>query len=265
MRKSFLALLLLLPFCVQAVEYAELQDSTSVVSQIRIGADCDWKWDYVGINFSEELRFNLSPTPEAYLANTTVGMDVKIVKGYLSAHALYMLRVRANKFSTGDVSKILRHRVAFGLTQHVKLGELRRITLSLRERAVLNMRFDEPNLYEKQAFAWEMRYRLQLQYKAASLPLTPYIWTELDHTCNATDFQKYYNGGRNFITASKTALGLKWRLNTENSLNFYLRYDWARDFDIDANKSGSVVKLATQAREHTIIIGATYDFGWKKR
>lgn len=257
-----------MPFAAKAADvvYADMQDSTVTAAQIRAGADFDWKFDRVTIGLSEELRFNLAPAQEFYLANTTLSMDVKIIRSFLYAHAGYMLRVRANKFGqTTEVNKLLRHRVFFGLTEHIKFGEQSRWSLSLRERAVLNMRFDEPNLYEKQAYAWEMRYRLQLQYKALSLPLTPYIWTEIDHTCNATDFQKYYNNGHNYISASKTALGLKWKLNTSNALNFYIRYDWTRDFDIDANKAGTEIKTAIQEKQHTVILGINYNFGYKKR
>ena len=262
---STLFVLLFTHVAINAVEYVALQDSTYGAAQIRTDADFDWNFNQCSVFLSEDLRYNLAPTPEFYLANTTVGLNVKIVKGYLSAHAAYMLRVRANKFSGGDVNKILRHRIFFGLNEHIKFGTRRQFTLSLRERAVLNMRFDEPNTFEKQAYAWDMRYRLQLQYKALSLPLTPYIWTELAHTCNATEYQKYYNNGHNYINAVKATIGLKWKLDSKNSLNFYLRYDWNRDIDIDANKSGTVIKTAYLITQHNAIIGVAYNFGWKKR
>ncbi len=270
MKKTlFLTLVLLFPFVAEAAEvsYADLQDSTATAAQIRLGADFDWRWNRVNLGLSEELRFNLMPAQEFYLANTTAYVDVKIIRSYFHAHAGYQLRLRANKFGTANLTtgKLLRHRVFFGLTEHVKFGMYKQFTLSLRERAVLNMRFDDPNLYEKQAYAWEMRYRLQLQYKALSLPLTPYVWTEIDHTCNATDFQKYYNNGHNYITASKTALGLKWKLNSNNTLNFFIRYDWTRDIDVDSNKLGTIVKQAIQEKQHAVILGVNYNFGYKKR
>lgn len=248
-----------------ALDHPALQDSVAGGVQLRTGADANFNFEHGGINISEELRFNLAPTPEMYLANTTIGADVKIVKGYLNGHAGYMLRIRGNKFSTGDASKIIRHRIFFGLNEHVKFGTQQQFTLSLRERAVLDMRFDEPNAYEKQAYAWEMRYRLHFQYKSFSLPLTPYIWSELSHTCNATEYQKYYNNGHNYINAVKTAVGLKWKLNMRNTLNFYVRYDWKRDFDIDANKDGTTIKTAQQVIMNQAIIGINYTFGWKKR
>lgn len=262
---GYLIAAMLLPMHLLATDYAQLQDSTLTAVQIRTAADFNFKLNRVTLSVGEELRFNLMPTAEVRLSNTYFETDVNIIRGYLHAHAAYALRVRTNKIgSTTDVNKILRHRVYFGLTEQVKLGMHQRFTLSLRERAVLNIRTDEPNTYEKPAYAWDMRYRLQLQYKAASVPLTPYLWTELIHTCNATDYQKYYNNGRNYISAVKAAVGLKWKLDATNSLNFYLRYDWNRDIDIDANKEGTTVKTAYNIRQHSATIGVAYKFNWKK-
>jgi len=265
-KKYLLWFLVLCPFVsTGATTYAALQDSTYGAAQIRTAADFDLKFDRVTLNFGEELRFNLAPAQEFQLANTTVGLNVSIVKGYLSAHAAYMLRVRTNKIgTTTDANKILRHRVYFGLTEQVKLGTRQQWVLSLRERAVMTSRTDSPNAFEKQANAWEMRYRLQLQYKAMSKPLTPYIWTELTHTCNATDYQKYYNNNRNYVSAVKVATGIKWRLNSLHSLNFYLRYDWTQDYDIDANKEGTNIKSAYHIRKHQGMFGIAYNFDWKK-
>ncbi len=254
-----------LSFTAGATDYAALQDSVATGMQLRTGADFNFKFDRVTLNFGEELRFNLMPTAEVHLANTYLEADVNIIRGYFHGHAGYSLRARTGKLgTTTDVNKILRHRVYFGLTEHVKLGTLQRFTLSLRERAVLNIRTDSPNLFEKPAYAWDMRYRLQLQYKAASKPLTPYLWTELVHTCNATEYQKYYNNSHNYISAVKAAVGLKWKLDATNTLNFYVRYDWSHDFDIDANKEGTTVKTAYDIRQHLAIIGVEYKFGWKK-
>jgi len=260
----FICLFCVVPAMAFAQTYVALQDSSQLATQLRTAADFDLKFNRVSLAFSEELRFNLYPTPEVALAITHVGMDVNIVKGYFSGHAGYMLRMRTNKFSTQDVNKILRHRVYFGLTEHIKLGTQRLFTLSLRERAVLNMRTDAPNLFEKQAYSWEMRYRLQLQYKFMSKPLSAYVWTELNHTCNATEMQKYYNNGHNYISASRSAIGLKWKIDATNTLNFYLRYDWLRDFDIDANRAGTTVKSAYEIKDNNVILGVTYHFGWKR-
>ncbi len=258
------AIFCLMPVMASAQYYADLNSSSTTVAQIRTTADFDWKFNRVSVALGEELRFNLYPTPEVALAITDASMNVNIVKGYLSGHAGYMLRVRTNKFATEDVNKILRHRIYFGLNEHIKLGAEQRFTLSLRERAVLNMRTDSPNLFEKPANAWEMRYRLQLQYKAMSKPLSTYVWSEIKHTCNATEMQKYYNNGHNYISGVRAAIGLKWRLDATNTLHFYLRYDWQRDFDIDANKEGTIVKTAYKVEEHCMILGAAYEFGWKK-
>ncbi|MBQ6985219.1 MAG: DUF2490 domain-containing protein [Paludibacteraceae bacterium] len=256
-----------------AQSYASLQDSVYGAAQVRAGADFDLHFNRVTLNFGEELRFNLAPSQEFQMANTTVGLNVSIVKGYFSAQAAYTLRARINKLgatndatltTSTDANKVLRHRVSFGLTEQVKVGDRKQWGFSLKERAVLTSRTDSPNAYEVPANAWEMRYRAQVQYKAVSKPLTPYIWTELAHTCNATQYQKYYHNGRNFISAVKACLGLKWKLNEQDALNFYLRYDWLQDYDIDANKDGTTVKAAYHIQKHQAMLGVTYNFDWKK-
>ena len=258
-----LSLFAICPLSLRAVVYADIQDSVAAIGQLRLGADFDWKFERVTLSFGEEIRSNLYPTPQLALANTTLSANFNIVKGYFSGHAGYILRVRGTKFETGDVNKILRHRVFFGLNEHFKFGIQKQWAISLRERAVLNIRTDEPNLFEKQAYSWEMRYRLQMHYKSLSKPLTPYVWTELVHTCNATEMQKYYAGG-NYISSCRAAIGMKWRLDNTNSLNFYLRYDWSHDFDIDADKEGAMVKTAYEIKQHSAILGISYNFGWKK-
>ena len=248
-----------------ATSYAALQDSTYGAAQIRTAANFNLKFDRVTLQFGEEFRFNLAPAQEFQLANTTVGLNVSIIKGYFSAHAAYILRVRTNKFgTTTDANKLLRHRVYFGLTEQVKLGVQQQWVLSLKERAVLTSRTDAPNAFEKQANAWEMRYRFQVQYKALSKPLTPYIWTELAHTCNATEFQKYYHDNRNYVSAVRVATGVKWRINSLHSLHFYLRYDWLQDYEIDANQEGTNVKSAYHMQKHQGLFGIAYIFDWKK-
>lgn len=248
---------------------AALKDSAQTTLQNRIEAEADFKFNYLTLSIGEEIRSNLYPNAQFSQSNTTVGLTVPIVKGEifgLSGHAHYMLRVKGNQLAkdTINIQKVLRHRVYFGLTQSFKMGMYKNWQLSLKERAVVDMRFDEFNEYQHQRYTWEMRYRLQLQYKALSQPLTPYVWTELIHSCNLTDAQKYYTNNKQIITDVRCALGLKWKINQDNSLNFYLRYDWTRDIDVDLNAKGTKIKSAYDIKQNTAIIGIAYNFGYKK-
>ena len=129
-----------------AQSYATLQDSVYGAAQVRTGADFDLHFNRVTLNFGEELRFNLAPSQEFQMANTTVGLNVSIVKGYFSAQAAYTLRARINKLgatndatltTSTDANKVLRHRVSFGLTEQIKVGDRKQWGFSLKERAVL--------------------------------------------------------------------------------------------------------------------------------
>ncbi len=94
---------------------------------------------------------------------------------------------------------------------------------------------------------------------AVESPFKPQIGT---NTLNAPD---YANG--NYINRIRTNLGLKWRLDSRSSVDFYYRFDVGtnRDINIDYKKDDVTIKAVyvTNERDYTHILGVAYTFDWK--
>ena len=281
MRRSFIislcpVLCLLYSAAAFATDYNSTGSTTEQRVQTRVGADFTKHWKCgVQLSIGEELRFDLMDNvvgttskseaiDTAYGAAfnksyTTLSLAYTPIE-YVKLDAGYTLRILGRKDWSAP-NEFIRHRVFFGVTGSYKTQYAK---LYLRERFLLEMRTDSVNTDEEQAYAWLLRSRLGADFYVPGKPVKPYIWAELENTLNAPEFQQ--NNGQQFITNVRLQAGVKWRITKLSSLNFYYRFTYGYDRDINVNKSyysGKTLKLRLdEQKEFQHAIGVQYSLDW---
>ena len=182
---------------------------------------------------------------------------------YVKIDAGYTLKIYGTK-DWSDYNEWLRHRVFFSVTGSYKWDLLK---LSLRERAMCELRTDSVNQLEKNQYGWFLRSRLSAEFYVPGKPVKPYAWVEMTNTLNAPEYQQYYkdnnpaNGGHQFICQVRTQAGVKWRVAKHSTLDFYYRFAWGNDRDINVTKKKQYIEL-TEKTTFRHSIGISYDLDW---
>lgn len=283
--KQFLPILFLIMFSTgaRAWNYSETMNSTSHSAQLRLGADVHWRWKSgLGLSLDEDLRFDMVNStslettagttktllgPDFNKSYTTLTLSYKHPQfTYLKADAGYALKLM--KKDTTAVEKIMRHRVFFGLTGSYRYENW---SFSLRERFMTEIRMGDidyhtaTGCYEHNRADWYLRSKIEVAYHAVSKPVKPYIWCELVNTLNANALQQYYagnnpaNGGHQYIRRVCTCIGVVWRLTRRSSLDFYYRFNYGYDRDINVKPKKQTIIL-TEERGFQHAIGIAYSF-----
>lgn len=265
------ALLLAIP--AYAWEYSSTGATTEQIVQLRMAADFTKKWDNgLRLGLSEELRFNLmdnvsgtnakSESADAsYGASwrksyTTIALGYSHPNAkYLKVDAGYTLRLFGNKGFT-DPNEYIRHRVFFGVTGSLKTKYAK---LYIRERVLCDMRTDSVNLQEQSQYAWFLRSRIGADFKVRTQPIKPYLYLELENTLNAPEYQQ--NNGHQFISQVRTQAGVTWRITKMSSLDFFYRFQYGYERDINITKKKGNIQL-TEEKSFLHAIGITYNLDW---
>ena len=282
-RSKALLFLFFLPLYAYGWSFNETRNSTSHSAQLRVGADVHWRWDNgLGLSLDEDLRFDMvnstalqttSGTTTALLgpdfnkSYTTIALSYKHPQfKYIKADAGYVLKLM--KKDTTAVEKIMRHRVFFGVTGSYRYENW---SFSLRERFMTEIRMGDidqhvaTGYYQSNRAEWYLRSKIEVAYHAVSKPLKPYIWCEMVNTLNANPLQQYYanndpsNGGHQYIRRVRSAIGVEWRLNKRNSLDFCYRFNYGYDRDVNVKPNSQKIIL-TEERSFQHAIGITYSF-----
>ena len=193
-----------------------------------------------------------------YRSYTTVGLSYAHPQfPYIKAEGGYTLRLLGNKGFT-DPNEFLRHRVFFGITGSYKVGEI--VKLSLRERVLCDMRTDSVNVLERNKNNWLLRSRLGSEFTVPGKPVKPYLWLELENTLNVPAYQR--KNGLQYISHVRTQVGVKWRLTKLSSLDFFYRFQYGYDRDINITKKKGYLQLM---EEKTFVhaIGVIYNIDFK--
>ena len=214
----------------------------------------------IALEWEEELRMKNYITSvdriNSTLALSYSGVNhLKFALGYT-----FIARWHDGKKSTNyEKYWDLRHRIYADLAGNYKYM---RWKFTLRERFLTTFRTDDPNLLEKANPKMLLRSKLSAEYSIFGKPLKPYASFEVSNTLNAP---KYAYG--NYIDALRTEIGLKWRIDRRNALQFYYRLDvnYDRDIDIDYKKDKETIKAIelTPLRQFNNIIGVVYAFDWR--
>jgi len=106
-----------------------------------------------------------------------------------------------------------RYRVSGGLTYSEKI---RNFKLSLRAKYQASF-YDESRAYHKYNPKTYIRSRFEITYSFFSKPLKLYASTEI--------FVRLYKPDARFIDEVRSVVGVNYRINKNNSMDFYLRSD----------------------------------------
>lgn len=285
-RLRVIGVLLLCSISTYAWNYSSTQNEDRHAAQLRMEASYGKNWkNGLGLKIEEDLRFDMVShlTAETASATTTALTGPRFNKSYttlslsykhprfpyLKGEVGYTLKL-TNK-DTLDVKKFMRHRVFFGITGTYRHENW---SFSLRERVQTEIRMDEldqhtaTGYYEDNRANWYLRSRIKVTYHAVSKPVKPYLWVELVNTLNANPLQQYYasnntaNAGQQYIRRVRTGVGVVWRLDRRNSLDFYYRFNYGYERDINVKPKKQTIHL-TEEREFVHAIGVAYHFADK--
>ena len=256
---------------VMAWEYDSYGNTMEQSVEIRVGADFSKKWkNGLSLSLSEDVRVGLYDKlsgvnakdefvdtvngPAFNKSYTTVALAYSPIK-YLKFDVGYTLRLLGGK-DWSDYNEYLRHRTHIGLTG---IYDTHYVKLSLRERLLCDIRTDSVNLLEKQQYEWLLRSRLAAEFYVPGKPVKPYAWIELENTLNATEYQQ--KEGHQYISQVRTQAGVKWRLSRRSSLDFYYRFQYGYNRDVNITKRKGYIQL-TEETSYLHAIGVTYNLDW---
>lgn len=256
---------------VMAWEYDSYGNTMEQSVEIRVGADFSKKWkNGLSLSLSEDVRVGLYDKlsgvnakeefvdtvngPAFNKSYTTVALAYSPIK-YLKFDVGYTLRLLGGK-DWSDYNEYLRHRLHIGLTG---IYDTHYVKLSLRERLLCDIRTDSVNLLEKQQYEWLLRSRLAAEFYVPGKPVKPYAWIELENTLNATEYQQ--KDGHQYISQVRTQAGVKWRLSRRSSLDFYYRFQYGYNRDVNITKRKGYIQL-TEETSYLHAIGVTYNLDW---
>lgn len=256
---------------VMAWEYDSYGNTMEQSVEIRVGADFSKNWkNGLSLSLSEDVRVCLYDKlsgvnakdefvdtvngPAFNKSYTTVALAYSPIK-YLKFDVGYTLRLLGGK-DWSDYNEYLRHRLHIGLTG---IYDTHYVKLSLRERLLCDIRTDSVNLLEKQQYEWLLRSRLAAEFYVPGKPVKPYAWIELENTLNATEYQQ--KEGHQYISQVRTQAGVKWRLSRRSSLDFYYRFQYGYNRDVNITKRKGKIQL-TEETSYLHAIGVTYNLDW---
>ena len=246
----------------QAWTYDSKSETTEQAVQLRVGADFTKSWRCgVKLSLSEEMRFDLfdqlndSNYGAAFNKSyTTLALSYAPIE-YVKFDAGYTMRILGKK-DWSDYNEWLRHRVFFGVTGTYR-GQYAKIYV--RERALCELRTDSVNLKEKNQYNWLLRSRVGAEFIVPGKPVKPYLWAELENTLNVPEYQQ--KDGKQYISHVRTQVGVKWRVSKLSSLDFYYRFNYGYNRDINITKSKGYIQL-TEEKSFNHAIGITYNLDW---
>ena len=261
--------------CSWAAGYSAQGATTDNVLQLRTGAQLSKKWhNGLKLSFSEELRFDLydhltGENAKGEIFDTTSAAFSKsyttLTLGYTPIEYVkfdlgYTLRILGRKNSS-NANEFIRHRAFVSVTGSYRFPLAK---IYLRERFLCDIRTDSVNLEEKNRFNWLMRSRIGADFTIPGKPVKPYIWGELENTLNVPVYQQ--RNGQQFISHVRAQIGVKWRLSMLSSLDFYYRFQYGYNRNVNINNGyyeGKSLKLRLD-EETTFLhaIGVVYNVDW---
>ena len=233
-------------------------------AQLHFGAEFHKKWrNGLRLGVSEDLRFDLYNSavgPHFSKSYTTLDFGYKPIE-YVKLDVGYTLRILGadstwSATKKADLNEWIRHRVFFSVTGSYTFDYAK---VYLRERVQLDMRTDSVNLLEKNRYNVLLRSKIGTEFIVPGKPVKPYVWVELINTLNAPEYQQ--KNGRQFITDVRAQAGVKWRLTRLSSLNFFYRFSYGYDRDINISKNKGKIEL-TEEKCFMHSIGITYNLDW---
>ena len=164
-----------------------------------------------------------------------------------------------------------RHRASAYLTFSYRTGDWR---FSLREMLQLTHKTEDLNTFQEVRNPLTLKSRFKIQYKGFRA-VEPYVFFELKNIFNDPDCSATYDTGTGtysdyvfngytdaYINRYRGGLGLEWKLDQHNSLNFYGLFDYCYDKNTDTNKAGTKLKSLTFDQAFNTTLGIGYQFSF---
>lgn len=258
----------ILPVKSQEIKSSETEKTHAV--EMRIGAAFTKHFDHpkLSLGIFEQVRSRVYETdmnPYFHVSYTTLELNWHPIP-YLKVGGGYTLRLFGNK-GWSDPNEFLRHRAFITLTGQYKVGQWK---FSLREKLDVNCRTDSVNTNEKPKTSLILRHKLQAEYTFFSKPIKLYANCELKHTLNqpleyinsayANSYGETGHFGQ-YLCNVRAYLGVRWRIDKLNSLDFAYRFNYGYDRDVNITRSKANVEL-THSYEYTHAIVITYRLDW---
>lgn len=271
-RYSIILIAFLVVLGVRAGNY----DSTRVAHKVEVRATASFTKHFqhnISLSISEEIRsqvYNSYNNPKYFNKSyTTLEVSYKPIK-YFGISAGYTLKIQNSSDSIGstkykahwsDANEFIRHRGIFALTGYYKT---RFWSFSLRERLDLNGRTDSVNTLEKSKLDLRLRHRIYAVYSIPGRSLKVFGAVELINTLNQPlDYvnQELNTSYGQYLSDVRVRVGVKWRIDQSNSLNFNYRFGYGQDYDVNITKTKQYVHLdRITSFEH--VFGIVYEFDW---
>jgi len=264
MRRSFIIGLLFCAFPLFAWDYKSEETVTETAAQLRFGAEFTKKWNNgLRLGIGEDLRFdvyNSQVGPSFRKSYTTIDLGYKPVE-YVKFDLGYTLKILGpdstwSATKKADANEWIRHRAFFSVTASYTFDYAK---IYLRERVQMDARTDSVNVLEKNKIDWSLRSKLGADFLVPGKPVKPYLWVELINTLNAPEYQQ--KNGHQFISSVRTQAGVKWRVSRLSSLDFYYRFTYGYDRDINITKKKGYIEL-TEEKLFMHSVGITYNLDW---
>lgn len=256
-RISLIGTLLALSLSAFAWNYDSQEATTTHSMQIRVGAQFNKKWNNgLRLGFEEELRsdvYNSVSGPAFRTSFTTLSFGYAPIE-FVKFDVGYTLKF-SNKDTTA-VNKLLRHRVFASVTGQYKSDYIK---ISLRERALMEARTDSVNPLEKNRYNWQLRSKVTAEGIIPGKSVKPYVWCEVINTLNVPEYQQ--KNGHQFINQVRTQAGVRWRITKLSSFDFYYRFTYGYDRDINITKNKGYIQL-TEETMYQHAVGVTYNLDW---
>ena len=264
MKKILVIGLLLASVTASAWNYDSQTQETIQSVQLRTGATFLKKWNNgLRLGFSEDVRFDVYNSARgASFRNTftTVSLGYMPIE-YVKVETGYTLKTIGpdttwSAAKKADPNEWMRHRVFMSVTGSYKWDYVK---LHLREKVLMEARTDSVNPLEQNKINWQLRSRLGAEFYIPGKPLKPYTWCEVINTLNAPEYQQ--KNGHQFISSVRAQAGLKWRISRMSSFDFYYRFTYGYDRDINITKNKGYIQL-TEQKLYQHAIGVTYNLDW---
>ena len=256
--------LFLTPYSLWAWEYESLETVTMQSVQIRVGAEATKKWNNgLRLHFGEDLRSDVYHSvdgPAFKSSLTTLSLAYHPIE-YVRFDLGYTLKINGPNASWSDEKKAdpnewIRHRAFASISG---IYHTRYMKLSLRERALMEARTDSVNPLEKSQFMWQLRSKIGAEALIPGKPVKPYLWLEVINTLNVPEYQQ--KNGHQYISTVRTQAGVKWRLSKLSSLDFYYRFSYDYNRDVNITKKNGYIEL-TEEKLLQHVIGVIYNIDW---
>jgi len=275
MKRIFMAVALIF----LATPMIKAQDDVSLDPEFggRLGFELDKKLSKgLHLKLEEEVRMdeNFSAFDRFH---TTVALNYKATEN-IKIGAGYAL---INPYSSSDGAfKDARHRIMLDAAYTFHTGDW---NISIKERLQATFRTGDFNAYQNPQPAINLKSRLQAKYKGFG-NIMPYGYIELRHLLNApaisatqeddgtwvnSDGEEESTAGwfitgwnKAYMNRIRASVGINWRLDRNNTLNFYLLADYLNNYEVDANAEGTKLKSYTHETGFLGQVGACYSLSF---